>query len=81
MPDGPGDMGGCQNYGPFLDPYYNTAPIYLGYPKKDHNFDNHPYGSLTKSCSPNGIGFGGFCLGAILAKQFPRFFLVDLQIS
>ena len=21
-----GDMGGCQNYGPFLDPYNNTAP-------------------------------------------------------
>ena len=21
-----GDMGGCQNYGPFLDPHYNTAP-------------------------------------------------------
>ena len=20
------DMGGCQNYGPFLAPYYNTAP-------------------------------------------------------
>ena len=20
------DVGGCQNYGPFLDPYYNTAP-------------------------------------------------------
>ena len=19
-------MGGCQDYGPFLDPYYNTAP-------------------------------------------------------
>ena len=19
-------MGGCQNYGPFLDPYYNMAP-------------------------------------------------------
>ena len=19
-------MGGCQNYGPFLDPYYSTAP-------------------------------------------------------
>ena len=19
-------MGGCQNYGPFLGPYYNTAP-------------------------------------------------------
>ena len=23
-------MGGCQNYGPFLGPYYNTAPIILG---------------------------------------------------
>ena len=21
-----GYMGGCQNYGPFLDPHYNTAP-------------------------------------------------------
>ena len=21
-----GYMGGCQNYGPFVDPYYNTAP-------------------------------------------------------
>ena len=25
-----GDMGGCQNYGPFLDPYYNTAPNIWG---------------------------------------------------
>ena len=23
-------MGGCQNYGPFLGPYYNTAPIIWG---------------------------------------------------
>ena len=22
--------GGCQNYGPFLDPYYNTAPTIWG---------------------------------------------------
>ena len=35
-------MGGCQNHGPFLDPYYNTADI-LRVPKRDHNFDNHPY--------------------------------------
>ena len=21
-----GHLGGCQNYGPFLDPYFNTAP-------------------------------------------------------
>ena len=26
-------VGGCQNYGPFLDPYYNTAPN-IGVPKK-----------------------------------------------
>ena len=23
-------MGGCQHYGPFLDPYYNTAPNISG---------------------------------------------------
>ena len=33
------DMGGCQNDGPSLDPYYDTAPnIRVG-----HNFDNRPY--------------------------------------
>ena len=26
-------MGGCQNYGPFLDPYYSTAPNIQGTPK------------------------------------------------
>ena len=36
-------MAGCQNDGPFLGPYYNTAPNYLGYPERDHSFDNHPY--------------------------------------
>ena len=35
-------VGGCQNYGPFLGPYYNTAPNIFGYPKRDHSFDNHP---------------------------------------
>ena len=35
-------MGGCQKYGPFLDPYSNTAPNIQGTPKRDHNFDNHP---------------------------------------
>ena len=35
-------MGDCQNYGPFLGPYYNTGPI-LGDPERDHNFDNPPY--------------------------------------
>ena len=34
-------VGDCQNYGPFLGPYYNTGPN-LGYPKRDHNFDNPP---------------------------------------
>ena len=39
-------MGGCQNYGPFLGPYYNTGPnlgAYLGDPKTEHNFDNLSY--------------------------------------
>ena len=35
--------GGCQKYGPFLGPHYNTAPnIYLGHPNRDPNFDNYP---------------------------------------
>ena len=38
-------MGNCQNYGPFLGPYYNTGPN-LGDPKRDHNFDNPPYPKL-----------------------------------
>ena len=38
-----GSMGGCQNYGPFVDPCYNTAPNMQDTPKTDHNFDNHPY--------------------------------------
>ena len=39
--------GGCQNYGPFLRPYYNTAPYYLGYPKREPNFDNYPHESAV----------------------------------
>ena len=43
---GQGYMGDCQNYGPFLGPYYNTRPHTgpnLGDPKGDHTFDNPPY--------------------------------------
>ena len=35
-------MGGCQNYGPFLG-LNIIRTQYLGYPKRDHNFDNYPY--------------------------------------
>ena len=48
-------MGGCQNFGPFLDPSYNTAPSISGYPKWNHNFDNHPY-------RMNDIGGGGLAV-------------------
>ena len=44
-------MGDCQNYGPFLGPYDNTGPSTgpnLGDPKRDHNFDNLPYGNNGK---------------------------------
>ena len=45
-------MGDCQNYGPFLGPYYNTGPNTgpsLGDPKRDHNFDNPPYPQETRT--------------------------------
>ena len=38
-------VGGCQNYGHFLGPCYDTGPNTgpnLGDPKRDHNFDNPP---------------------------------------
>ena len=41
-------VGGCQNYGPFLDPFYYGTE-YLGYPNRDPNFDNHP-----GTCKPQG---------------------------
>ena len=41
-------MGGCQNAGPFLDPSYGTAPNYLGFPKRDHNVDDHPHPSAPQ---------------------------------
>ena len=34
-----------KNYGSFLDSY---GTHYLGYPKRDHNFDNHPYRDYYK---------------------------------
>ena len=49
-------MGDCQNYGPFLGPYYNTGPNTgpsLGDPKRDHNFDNPPCEGLV---SGNSLG-------------------------
>ena len=38
-------MGGCQNYGPFFGyPKYSIGAVYYKRdPKRDHNFDNHPY--------------------------------------
>ena len=38
-----GYKGGCQNYGPFLGTLNIRCRIIIGYPKRDHNFDNHPY--------------------------------------
>ena len=53
-------MGGCQNYGPVLGPYYNTAPIIVGYPKRDLNVDNYPCMSLGRRAS--GLRVHGFSL-------------------
>ena len=37
-------VGGCQNYGPFFGS--------LIYPKRDHDFDNHPYVLLNRARIP-----------------------------
>ena len=61
-----GYVGNCQNYGPFLGPYYNTGPNTgpdLGDPKREHIFDNSPCtNSKTMALLgfrvPNNHGFG-----------------------
>ena len=42
--EGPFYMGGCQNYDPFLGTLNIRCRIIIGIQKRDHNFDNHPYG-------------------------------------
>ena len=42
-----GYMGGCQNYGPFLGTLNIGGRINRD-PKRDHNFDNHPYRDYYK---------------------------------
>ena len=42
--------GRCQTYGSFLGPQYNRAP---SMPKKEHNFDNHPYIDLCETKERN----------------------------
>ena len=37
-------LGGCQNYGPFWGTRNTRCRIILRTPKRDHNFDNHPFG-------------------------------------
>ena len=46
VPESGSFLGDCQNYGPFLGPYYNT-----GDPKRDHNFDKLPFGNRIKGSS------------------------------
>ena len=36
-------MCGCQNYGPFFGYPKYSVPYYNKDPKRDHDFDNHPY--------------------------------------
>ena len=55
-----GDLGDCQNYGPFLGPYYNTGPntgLNLGDPKRDHIFDNPPSSLLEVPVATVVCGF------------------------
>ena len=46
------DMGGCQNYGPFLGTLFFVCRIFIGTQKKrDHHFDSHPYRDTGNNCS------------------------------
>ena len=49
-------MGGCQNYGPFVGSLLYYGTYYLGYPKRHHNFDNHPMCSLPKASESQAMG-------------------------
>ena len=56
-------MGGCQNYGPFLGPYINTAPILLG-TKSTHVF--WVWGFRGFSLGIWGLGFRVLGLGGLV---------------
>ena len=61
-------MGNCQNYGPFLGPYYNTGPN-LGDPKRDHNFDSSPCGLCTCGCSSQTSDLAHAVAGPLYSEQ------------
>ena len=41
-------MGGCQNYGPYVDPHYNTAP----------NIEGTQKGTIILTITHMGLGLG-----------------------
>ena len=63
-------MGGCQNYGPFWGPYYNTAPIFRVL-KIDPNFDNYP--NVVLFCFARALG--------VNARWFLLLFRVGLEFK
>ena len=65
-------MGGCQNYGPFLGTINNRCRIIIGTQKRDHNFDNHPYGE-QKGSKIEGLkctGLRYWCRAFIVITRF-----------
>ena len=60
-------MGGCQNYGPFLGPYYNTAPNIQGTQKETiiltttHiRFSEYGIGACKELEHPDLVGLGAY---------------------
>ena len=61
-------MDGCQNYGPFLGSLIKYGTYYLGYPRRDHNFDNHPNMSVSMHARMSVPGRTDGCMdGHVLA--------------
>ena len=51
-------MGGCQNHGPFLDPYYNTAPNIWGTQKGTIILTTTHMGGEVSCIDYQGLGAG-----------------------
>ena len=64
-------MGSCQNYGPFLGYPKYSVPYYNKDPKRDPNFDNHPYSEPPESWN---MDLGRLVLGS------PILYLTGMRI-
>ena len=71
-------MGGCQKYGPFLGTLNIRGRIIIGTPKRDHNFDNHPYDIAHYSSYHVGFSIPSFPAHQRPLKSIREFVILTL---